>query len=171
MCSLQTLCKKKKFLLIMHMIRPWSSYYSNHDDKGSLIWGAIRDIIQNYHSAHIHIWNLKYSHTILNFTHTYNWNALTHALTHTTETLTHTTETLSHTLLKPSHRHYWHILTHYWNTLTHTTETLSHTLLKRSHTHYSHLLLWNLFICCGHSYYWKKYFVWEDFSRNGRHFS
>ena len=124
------------------------------------LWGAVQDIIQNYHShilTHTHI--LFLSHTYMKpkiltyyseihteiqvkcfYIHT-NWKIIClHTLLkrshkHYWNTLIHITEMLSYTLLKHSH-------THYWNALIHTTETLSYTLLKCSRTCVSVVCMW-----------------------------
>ena len=65
------------------------------------IWGAIRDIIQNYlsHTRYMLLYTLlKHSHTLLKRSHTHYRNALTH--------------TTEYTLLKCSHTHNWNDLLH-----------------------------------------------------------
>ena len=126
------------------------------------IWGAVRDIIQNYLShtcemlshtllkhSHINDWKIIHSHTLLKRSHTYKWNALLY-----------TTEMLSCIQLKHSH-------THYWNALSHTTETLSYILLKCSRTHNWNALLhtqyfakttkklYNILVKCAHAHSWN----------------
>ena len=74
-----------------------STHWTNAVLKHIYLWGAVRDIIQNYllHTCEMLLY------TLLKRCHTHYWNALTQYW----NALTHTTETLSHTLLKCSHTH------------------------------------------------------------------